>query len=62
MTGNIIRTSVRVIKHPTKKEYAVVYFNSRGKGYYAMNVNSASSRWYGHSKQKAHELSKKLKG
>lgn len=61
MTGDIIKTSVRVVKHPTKKEYAVVYFSKRGKGFYAMNVNSSTSKWYGHTRAKAYSLAKKLK-
>jgi len=62
MTGNIIKTSIRVVKHPTKNEYAVVYFNTYGNGYYAMNKNSSTSKWYGHTKTKAYALAKQLKG
>jgi len=62
MTGDIIKTSVRVVKHPTKKEYAVVYFNTYGNGYYAMNKNSSTSKWYGHTRKKAYELARKLSG
>ena len=61
MTGSIIKSSVRVIKHPKKKEYAVVYFNKRGEGYYAMGVHTATSKWYGHTRTKAYELARKLK-
>ena len=58
---NIIKPSVRVVKHPTKKEYAVVYFNKYGNGYYATGKNSASSKWYGFTRAKAYSLAKKLK-
>lgn len=61
MTGDLIKSSVRVVKHPTKKEWGVVYFNRYGKGFYAMNKNSSTSRWYGHSRDKAYALAKQLK-
>lgn len=62
MTGDLIKSSVRVVKHPRKKEYAVVYFNKYGNGYYAMNKNSSTSRWYGHTRAKAYALAKQLRG
>lgn len=61
MTGDLIKTSVRVVKHPSKKEWAVVYFTKYGKGYYAMNKNSSTSRWYGHTRENAYALAKKLR-
>jgi hypothetical protein len=61
MTGDIVKRSVEVIKHPRKKEWAVVYFTKYGEGRYAMNKNTATSRWYGHSRNKAYELAKKLR-
>jgi len=61
MTGDLIKSSIRVVKHPRKKEWAVVYFNRYGKAFYAMNKNTATSRWYGHSRTKAYDLAKKLK-
>ena len=62
MTGDLIKSSVRVVKHPKKKEFAVVYFSKYGRGLYAMNTNSSSSKWYGHTRAKAYDLAKKLKG
>jgi hypothetical protein len=62
MTGDIERNSVRVVKHPALQKWGVVYFNHYGRGYYAMNKNSATSKFFGHSRSKAYSLAKQLRG
>jgi len=60
---DIIKSSIRVIKHPNKKKnnYAVLYFSHYGTGYYVVNKNFSSTKWHGFTKSKAYALAKKWK-
>lgn len=61
MTGDIQRQSVRVVKNSVQHKWGVIYFNHYGQANYAMNKNSATSKFFGHSRSKAYSLAKQLR-
>ena len=60
MNPNAYYTEISVVKHPKKREYAVIQ-QSKKTRHYMMNANSGTSSWYGMTKTKALELAAKLR-